>query len=203
MPAELPKQRNPVQLQPDIGNIIETTNDRELLWRLARENDQFSRMARERLEKLKDTPEAAPHPVGRFRWELVSLVDDVSEPRPLGLRRPTLSCDALLHTPSREIPDWVRFYPSWLGAAGALPDFSRPPWLGRAKKCQLPIFALQRSLSYSITSSALRSNDWGTSKPIALAVLRLTAVSYLVGTCTGSSAGFAPCRMRSTYDAAF
>ena len=39
-------------------------------------------------------------------------------------------------------------------------------------------------------------------EPIAFAVLRLMTSSNLVGSWTGRSAGFAPLRMRSTYDAA-
>ena len=38
----------------------------------------------------------------------------------------------------------------------------------------------------------------GTSRPSALAVLRLMTSSNLVGACTGRSAGFSPLRMRST-----
>jgi hypothetical protein len=55
---------------------------------------------------------------------------------------------------------------------------------------------------YSITSSARASTVGGTSSPSALAVLRLITNSNLVGAWTGSSAGFAPFRMRSTYWAA-
>ena len=55
---------------------------------------------------------------------------------------------------------------------------------------------------HSITSSARASTVGGSSKPIAFAVLRLMTSSYLVGACTGSSAGFSPLRMRSTYAAA-
>ena len=51
---------------------------------------------------------------------------------------------------------------------------------------------------HSITSSARASSVGGTSRPSALAVLRLMASSYLVGVCTGRSAGFSPLRMRST-----
>src|SRR4029450_11997503 len=51
---------------------------------------------------------------------------------------------------------------------------------------------------HSITSSARASSDGGTSRPSVLAVLRLMASSYLVGACTGKSAGFSPLRMRST-----
>src|SRR5262245_15417172 len=51
---------------------------------------------------------------------------------------------------------------------------------------------------HSITSSARASSVGGTSRPSALAVLRLITNSYLVGACTGRSAGFSPLRMRST-----
>src|ERR1019366_1831527 len=51
---------------------------------------------------------------------------------------------------------------------------------------------------HSITSSALVSSDGGTVRLRALAVLRLITSSYLVGACTGRSAGFSPFRMRST-----
>src|SRR3989440_12401600 len=49
--------------------------------------------------------------------------------------------------------------------------------------------------TYSITSSARASTVAGTSRPSALAVLRLMANLYLVGACTGMSAGFSPLRM--------
>src|SRR5262249_21437426 len=45
---------------------------------------------------------------------------------------------------------------------------------------------------HSITSSARASRVGGTSRPIAFAVLRLITSSYLVGACTGRSAGFSP-----------
>src|SRR5262249_19946059 len=51
---------------------------------------------------------------------------------------------------------------------------------------------------HSITSSARTSRLSGTSRPSALAVLRLIASSYLTGACTGRSAGFSPLRIRST-----
>src|SRR5262245_27401312 len=51
---------------------------------------------------------------------------------------------------------------------------------------------------HSITSSARASSVGGTSRPSAFAVLRLSATSYLVGACTGRSAGFSPLRTRST-----
>src|SRR5262249_26095677 len=51
---------------------------------------------------------------------------------------------------------------------------------------------------HSITSSAATSSLSGTVRPSALAVFILRVVSYLVGACTGRSAGLAPRRMRST-----
>src|SRR5262245_29663219 len=47
---------------------------------------------------------------------------------------------------------------------------------------------------HSITSSARASREGGTVRPSALAVLRLSTVWYLVGACTGRSAGLAPFR---------
>src|SRR6516165_7226439 len=52
--------------------------------------------------------------------------------------------------------------------------------------------------AHSITSSARASTVAGMSRPSAFAVLRLMTSSYLVGACTGRSAGFSPLRMRST-----
>jgi hypothetical protein len=49
---------------------------------------------------------------------------------------------------------------------------------------------------YSITSSARASSVGGTSRPSALAVLRLMTSSNLVGCATGRSPGFSPLRMR-------
>src|SRR5262245_56639734 len=63
------------------------------------------------------------------------------------------------------------------------------------KRYEGAAFALH---AHSITSLARASTDGGISRPSALAVLRLITSSYLVGVCTGRSAGFAPLRMRST-----
>src|SRR5215471_11418895 len=49
-------------------------------------------------------------------------------------------------------------------------------------------FILNLPSHHSITSSARASNVGGTSRPSALAVLRLITSSYLVGSCTGRSA---------------
>src|SRR5262245_32943320 len=54
--------------------------------------------------------------------------------------------------------------------------------------------------TYSITSSAREIIVGGTDKPIAFAAFKLTTSSNFVGSCTGSSEGLAPFRMRSTYD---
>src|SRR5262249_28332336 len=54
---------------------------------------------------------------------------------------------------------------------------------------------------HSMTSSASCCRCRGTSSPSGLAVLRLITNSNFVGCCTGRSAGLAPLRMRSTYEA--
>jgi hypothetical protein len=59
-----------------------------------------------------------------------------------------------------------------------------------------------KAAAYSITSSARASTELGRSRPSNLAVFRLITSSYLVGACTGRSAGFSPLRMRSTQPAA-
>src|SRR5262249_40832860 len=51
---------------------------------------------------------------------------------------------------------------------------------------------------HSITSVARSMIDGGTARPSALAVLRVTTISNLVGNGTGRSPGFSPRRMRST-----
>src|SRR4029077_3260079 len=62
--------------------------------------------------------------------------------------------------------------------------------------------AIRMLIRYSITTSAAARSDFRMVRPSTLAVLRLIASSYLVGACTGRSAGFSPLRMRSTYPAA-
>src|SRR5947207_15744258 len=54
------------------------------------------------------------------------------------------------------------------------------------------------SANHSITSSARARTESGISSPSVFAVLRLITSSYLVGACTGRSAGFSPFRMRLT-----
>src|SRR5262245_366126 len=53
-------------------------------------------------------------------------------------------------------------------------------------------------LHHSITSSARASTVGGMLRPMVLAVFMLITSSYLVGACTGRSAGFSPLRIRST-----
>src|SRR6516164_6274493 len=55
---------------------------------------------------------------------------------------------------------------------------------------------------HSSTSSARASTVAGTSRPSALAAVRLMTSSNLVGCSTGMSPGFAPRRILSTYSAA-
>src|SRR5207244_10197354 len=70
---------------------------------------------------------------------------------------------------------------------------------GVLRSCRQPVGRAVRDplRRYSITSSAIASSVGGTSRPRALAVLRLMTNSNLVGNCTGRSPGFAPLRMRS------
>src|SRR5262249_58618599 len=50
----------------------------------------------------------------------------------------------------------------------------------------------ERTASHSITSSARASTEAGISSRSVLAVFRVITSSYLVGACTGRSAGFSP-----------
>ena len=74
-------------------------------------------------------------------------------------------------------------------------DFRREGPRGDLSRCSN---VRGQSCGYSITSSARASRLGATSRPSDLAVLRLITSSYLVGCCTGKSAGFSPLRMRST-----
>ena len=114
------------------------------------------------------------------------------------------------HTP------WPNPHSACGTAAAPLPAISclgafRPPAArarGEVRHCRQPKTCTKAAVSrcsnmmrrrrYSITSSARASSVGGMSRPSALAVLRLITSSYLVGACTGRSAGFSPLRMRST-----
>ena len=112
------------------------------------------------------------------------------------------------HTP------WPNPHSACGTAAAPLPAISclgafRPPAArarGEVRHCRQPKTCTQAAVSrrskvpfYSITSSARASSVGGTSRPSALAVLRLMTSSYFVGPCTGRSAGLSPLRMRLAY----
>src|SRR5216684_1605572 len=110
---------------------------------------------------------------------------------------------------SRDSHETRHFYTVWVNMRRHGNAMARPVYLqqrtylvtaGMAVECHLPLADIcgAANCSYSITSSARASNVVGTLRPSALAVLRLTTSSYLVGFCTGRSAGFSPLRMRST-----
>jgi hypothetical protein len=63
---------------------------------------------------------------------------------------------------------------------------------------KVAVSSRSKAVPYSITSSARAISVGGNSRSSAFAVLRLITSSYLVGACTGRSAGFSPLRMRST-----
>jgi hypothetical protein len=67
----------------------------------------------------------------------------------------------------------------------------------RPRSCRAAKQRDELATFHSITSSAVASSEGGTVRPSAFAVLRLITSSNLVGAWTGSSLGFAPCRMRS------
>ena len=78
-----------------------------------------------------------------------------------------------------------------------------PPQSGHAlTRLARQFRAITGSNNHSMTSSAVERSLSGTVRPSAFAVLRLTISSYLLGACTGSSLGFSPRSIRSTYDAA-
>src|SRR5262245_3548558 len=95
-----------------------------------------------------------------------------------------------------------RFAPAAMDRLGPLPHARRLATRPRPRPDAVNVFGGEVSSTssplvlpaHSITSSARASSVGGTSRPSALAVLRLIASSYLVGACTGRSAGFSPLR---------
>src|ERR1700731_4639733 len=77
--------------------------------------------------------------------------------------------------------------------AGAVAGWGLHPLESAALSRRTPEAAIR--LPHSITSSARARIDGGTVSPSALAVLRLTTSSNVVGCCTGRSAGLAPLRI--------
>src|SRR5262249_46145568 len=72
------------------------------------------------------------------------------------------------------------------------PRRGRPSRRAAEERDELP------SSNDSITSAARSRIDGGMARPSAVAVLRFTTISNLVGNCTGRSPGFSPRRIRST-----
>jgi hypothetical protein len=92
-----------------------------------------------------------------------------------------------------------------------LPDFRRRMLTGKRRSGN-QIFAhrqpaddngVETNLSDEVTSSASARSDGGTSRPSALAVLRLMTRSNLLDCITGISAGFWPFRMRPVWEPAW
>ena len=73
--------------------------------------------------------------------------------------------------------------------------WSKPAVISALAVGPVPLTAAK---TYSITSLASASSVGGRLRPSAFAVFRLITSSYLVGACTGRSAGFSPLRIRST-----
>ena len=109
------------------------------------------------------------------------------------------------HTP------WPNPHSACGTAAAPLPAISclgafRPPAArarGEVRHCRQPKTCTKPAVSRRSKAPLLdhlvgaRRSSMGTSRPSALAVLRLITSSNLTGACTGSSPGFAPLRMRS------
>ena len=97
---------------------------------------------------------------------------------------------------------WERIYEDSIKINSNCKSTERPPrrWAStRMTPWEISLHCSKaKPRRHSITSSARASSIAGTSRPSALAVLRLITSSYLVGACTGRSAGFSPLRMRST-----
>src|SRR5262249_35208016 len=94
-----------------------------------------------------------------------------------------------------------------LGARHQHADASHRPGLLRARRerpCRRRAAEERDEFapSHSITSSARAISVGGMARPIALAVIRLTISSNLVGCSTGISEGFVPRRILSTNSAA-
>src|SRR5499427_3172843 len=184
----------PAGIDPDIAALCPA----ELLKSLAQRRDTGLpyRIVRGEWHEHAD----APHPLGllrarhkRPRCRAAKERDELA-PSQLIERHPTL--------PSRE--RLTAGYPNLAeGRQGASGDF-----VGEALSHAPPLLpmvlprndeaAYLLGKNYSITSSARASTVAGGSRPSAWAVFRLITNSYLVGACTGRSAGFSPLRMRST-----
>ena len=119
-------------------------------------------------------------------WHLLPTLQDWCRHHP---------CKARFRLAGSPLPGGSRTL--WIATKGFRSQ-SHPPFLDLSWRKGSFILNLPLPSHHSITSSARASTVAGMSRPSALAVLRLTASSYLVGFCTGMSDGFSPLRMRST-----
>jgi hypothetical protein len=101
------------------------------------------------------------------------------------------------HKPRRQLGPGASLCPQYLQ--------SRRNFVHRSERRQVPKAAVSRcskrtcaQCGYSITSSARASSVGGTSRPSALAILRLMTSTNLTGAWTGSSLGLAPFIILST-----
>jgi hypothetical protein len=122
-------------------------------------------------------------------------------------KTPYKACSGFTHVTARRIAQppkatfVTRLQPCQLPgrAARQLPDQSTTLWVDSSSTSDsrlrgaLPL-PDSYSAAYSMTSSARASSVGGKSRPIALAVLRFTTSSNLVGCSTGRVAGMAPRR---------
>jgi hypothetical protein len=114
-----------------------------------------------------------------------------------GKRRPAIAkrlFRARSHTPCNRCVRFASKVTS--GNATLATQVDATPYLGRTFTGWIAPACGWRT--YSITSSARASSDDGTVSPSALAVIRLTTRSNLVGCSTGRSAGFVPRNILST-----
>jgi hypothetical protein len=132
------------------------------------------------------------HRGGRSDRRGCRCIGEPCNPRPqaAGMPRPALAA-ATRPRPMKGFPGASLGFSSRLAGSAIC---------SKKDRCNRHFLALQHlTSSYSsITSSARSRIDGGTARPSAFAVLRFTAISNLVGNCTGRSPGFSPRRMRST-----
>src|SRR5262249_40370900 len=111
------------------------------------------------------------------------------------------------HVLALEVAGFIEALPEWrqilfvLFDRSAIEDpdyrYREPLSPGRERPCRRHATKQgdERAAPHSMTSSARASSVGGTSRPSALAVLRLMASSNLVGCITGKSPGLAPLRI--------
>src|SRR5262249_51622643 len=178
-----------------IGHVVDQSDPRRAGDNLARKLELLCRQTlhvRRYSRDIASRPGVAPSEAERGSWPRAEIGHVAAAP-------PTsvMNCRRLMCSPYSEdhtLPHCCRECPRCA---------SRQNWLAMAEPtsiaatvsaitgCEQP----QQGSLYSITSSAWASGVAGTSRPSALAVLRLMTNSCLVGACTGRSAGFSPLRI--------